>query len=99
MMRPSSGTGAGKIHIGVGGWTYPPWRGSFYPDGLPHKRELAFASDRLTSIEINGTFYRKQKPESFAQWHDEVPANFVFSLKAPRYAVNRKILASAGPSI
>ena len=90
---------SGKIRAGVGGWTYAPWRGRFYPDGLPQKRELEFASRKLTSIEVNGTFYRTQTPESFAKWHDETPDDFVFSLKAPRYATHRKILAEAGTSI
>jgi uncharacterized protein YecE (DUF72 family) len=87
------------IRVGVGGWTYEPWRGSFYPAGLAHKRELEFASRKLTSIEINGTFYRTQTPASFAKWRDETPADFVFSLKAPRYATNRPVLAEAGDSI
>ena len=90
---------AGSIRIGVGGWTFPPWRGPFYPKGLAHNRELEFASRRLTSIEINGTFYRSQAPETFAKWHDETPAGFVFAVKAPRYATNRRELASAGESI
>ena len=90
---------AGSIRIGVGGWTFPPWRGSFYPKGLAHHRELEFASRKLTSIEINGTFYRSQAPETFAKWHDETPAGFVFAVKAPRYATNRRELASAGESI
>jgi uncharacterized protein YecE (DUF72 family) len=90
---------AGKIRIGVGGWTYEPWRGVFYPDKLPQKRELEYASGQLTSIEINGTFYGAQKPESFAKWHDGTPEDFVFSLKAPRYATNRKVLGSAGETI
>ncbi len=89
----------GKIRIGVGGWTYEPWRGEFYPDDLPQKRELEFASRKLTSIEINGTYYGSQKPESFAKWHDETPDDFVFSLKAPRFATNRKVLATAGESV
>lgn len=89
----------GSIRIGVGGWTFPPWRGPFYPKGLAHNRELEFASRRLTSIEINGTFYRSQAPETFAKWHDETPAGFVFAVKAPRYATNRRELASAGESI
>ncbi|HRO58506.1 MAG TPA: DUF72 domain-containing protein, partial [Burkholderiaceae bacterium] len=74
-------------------------RGSFYPEGLVQKRELEYASRRLTSIEINGTFYRSQKPESFERWRDETPPGFVFSLKAPRYATQRRVLAEAGPSI
>lgn len=87
------------IRVGIGGWTYEPWRGPFYPAGLPHKRELEYASRRLTSIEVNGTFYGSQKPESFARWHDETPDGFVFALKGPRYATNRKVLAEAGASV
>lgn len=89
----------GKIRIGVGGWTFEPWRGAFYPDKHPQKRELEYASRHLTSIEINGTFYGSQKPESFAKWHDETPDDFVFTLKAPRFATNRRVLAEAGSSI
>jgi uncharacterized protein YecE (DUF72 family) len=89
----------GRIRIGVGGWTYEPWRGAFYPDDLPQKRELEHASRKLTSIEINGTYYGSQKPETFAKWHDETPEDFVFALKAPRYAMNRRVLAEAGTSI
>jgi uncharacterized protein YecE (DUF72 family) len=87
------------IRVGVGGWTYEPWRGTFYPPGLVHKRELEYASGKLTSIEINGTFYRTQSAASFAKWRDETPADFVFSVKAPRYATNRAVLAEAGSSI
>ncbi len=90
---------AGTIRVGVGGWTYEPWRGTFYPKELPQKRELEFASRQLTSIEINGTYYGSQKPASFAKWHDETPDGFVFSLKAPRYAMNRSVLADAGNTI
>jgi uncharacterized protein YecE (DUF72 family) len=89
----------GKIRIGVGGWTFEPWRGVFYPDKHPQKRELEYASRHLTSIEINGTYYGSQKPESFAKWHDETPDDFVFTLKAPRFATNRRVLAEAGSSI
>jgi uncharacterized protein YecE (DUF72 family) len=92
-------TAAATIRIGIGGWTYEPWRGTFYPDGLPQKRELEYASRRLTSIEINGTFYGAQKPETYARWRDETPDGFVFSLKAPRFATNRKVLADAGATI
>jgi uncharacterized protein YecE (DUF72 family) len=88
-----------RIRIGVGGWTFEPWRGPFYPDGLPQKRELEFASRKLTSIEINGTYYGTQKPASFAKWHDETPDDFVFSLKGPRFVTNRRVLAEAGSSI
>ncbi|AMJ62033.1 DUF72 domain-containing protein [Bosea sp. PAMC 26642] len=90
---------SGKIHIGVGGWVFEPWRGAFYPDGLPQKRELEYASGKLSSIEINGTYYGSQKPESFAKWRAETPDNFVFALKGSRYITNRRVLAEAGPSI
>ncbi|MTH65765.1 DUF72 domain-containing protein [Paracoccus shanxieyensis] len=89
----------GNTRIGIGGWTYEPWRGVFYPEGLAQKRELQHASRQLTSIEINSTYYGSQKPDSFRKWHDETPADFVFSLKAPRFATNRKVLAEAGESI
>ena len=90
---------SGKIHVGIGGWTFEPWRGTFYPDKLPQKRELEYASQHLTSIEINGTYYGSQKPESFRKWHDETPDGFVFSLKGPRFATNRKELAQARESV
>ncbi|VXC53269.1 conserved hypothetical protein [Burkholderia sp. 8Y] len=90
---------AARIRVGIGGWDFEPWRGTFYPEGLTHKRELEFASRALTSIEVNGTFYRLQKPDTFAKWRDETPDDFVFSLKAPRYATNRRVLAEAGDSI
>jgi uncharacterized protein YecE (DUF72 family) len=89
----------GKIYIGIGGWTFEPWRGTFYPDKLPQKRELEYAASKLTSIEINGTYYGSQKPESFARWHDETPEGFVFSLKGSRFTTNRRVLAEAGESI
>jgi uncharacterized protein YecE (DUF72 family) len=89
----------GKVRIGIGGWTFAPWRGSFYPKGLPHTRELAYASAQLTSIEVNGTFYRSQTPATFRKWAGEVPAGFVFALKGPRFATNRRVLKDAGDSI
>src|SRR6202040_3236996 len=76
----------GQIRVGIGGWVYAPWRGTFYPKGLPQAQELAHASHKLTTIEINGTFYGTQKPESFRRWAAETPADFVFSLKGPRFA-------------
>ncbi|WP_031358417.1 DUF72 domain-containing protein [Caballeronia sordidicola] len=90
---------AGQIRIGIGGWTFEPWRGRFYPEGLVQKRELEYASRKLTTIEINGTFYGSQKPATFVKWHDETPDDFVFSLKAPRFATNRRVLAEAGESV
>jgi len=95
MMTPKSGS----IHIGIGGWTFEPWRGVFYPKDLPHAKELAYASTHLTSIEVNGTFYRTQTPATFRKWASEVPAGFVFSLKGPRFATNRRVLKEAGDSI
>jgi uncharacterized protein YecE (DUF72 family) len=90
---------SGRIYTGVGGWTYEPWRGVFYPKGLPQARELAYAAEHLTSIEVNGTFYGTMKPASFRKWASETPDGFVFSLKGPRYAVNRRELKGAGDSI
>jgi uncharacterized protein YecE (DUF72 family) len=87
------------IRVGIGGWTFEPWRGTFYPKGLTHARELEFASREMTAIEINGTFYRTQKPETFRKWRDETPEGFVFAVKAPAYATNRSVLADAGQSI
>jgi uncharacterized protein YecE (DUF72 family) len=90
---------AGKVFVGVGGWNFAPWRGSFYPKGLTQARELHYASRELTSIEINSTFYGLQKPATFQKWHDETPDGFVFSVKAPRFVTNRKQLADAASSI
>ena len=88
-----------RIRIGIGGWVYAPWRSGFYPAGLPQSRELHYASRHVTSIEINGTFYGTQKPASFRRWHDETPGDFVFSVKGPRFATHRRLLAEAGASI
>ena len=87
------------IRVGIGGWTFEPWRGTFYPKGLPHARELEYAARQLTAIEVNGTFYGTIKRDSFVRWHDETPDDFVFSLKAPRFATNRRVLGEAAPSI
>lgn len=98
--RPTSpGAQAGTVRVGIGGWTYADWRDNFYPAGLPHDRELGYASRQLTAIEVNGTYYRTQAPATFAKWRDETPEGFVFALKAPRVATNRRVLAEAGPSI
>ena len=98
-MAKNAKNATGKVYIGIGGWVFEPWRGTFYPDKLPQKRELEYAACQLTSIEINGTYYGAQKPESFAKWHDETPEGFVFALKGPRYATNRRVLADSGESI
>ena len=90
---------SGAIHVGIGGWTYEPWRGTFYPEKWPQKRELEHASRQMNSIEVNGTYYGSQKPETFAKWRDETPDGFVFSLKAPRFSTNRRVLAEAGENI
>jgi uncharacterized protein YecE (DUF72 family) len=87
------------IRVGIGGWTFEPWRNNFYPKGLPQQRELHFASRQLSAIEVNGTYYSTFKPATFARWRDETPDDFVFSLKANRFATNRKVLATAGESI
>ena len=87
------------IRVGVGGWTFEPWRNNFFPAGLPHSRELQYASRQLTAIEVNGTYYGTLQPASFKKWHDETPDDFLFSLKASRYATNRRVLAEAGDSI
>lgn len=89
----------GRIHTGIGGWNYAPWRGVFYPKGLAHTKELRYAGEHLTSIEINSTFYGTQKPATFKKWAGEVPDGFIFSLKGPRFATNRRVLAEAGDSI
>jgi len=88
-----------SIHIGVGGWTFEPWRGTFYPPKHPQKRELDYAGQHLTGIEINGTYYGSQKPETFANWAAAVPDGFQFSVKASRFATNRKVLADGVASI
>ena len=95
----SSSKATDRIRVGIGGWTYEPWRDNFYPADLPQKQELHYASRQVTAIEVNGTYYSTMKPESFRKWHDETPEGFVFSLKATRYATNRKLLASAGESV
>jgi len=87
------------IRAGVGGWNFEPWRGTFFPDGLSKAKELGYASRALTAIEVNGTFYSTFKPPTFQKWFGETPDDFVFSLKANRFCVNRRVLAEAGPSI
>ncbi|HEX8046547.1 DUF72 domain-containing protein [Rhizobium sp.] len=92
-------TKTGTIRTGIGGWTFEPWRGTFYPDTLKQKDELNFASRQLKVIEVNGTYYSTQKPEVFAKWAADVPDGFIFSLKATRFVTNRRVLAEAGESM
>ena len=87
------------IRAGVGGWTFEPWRGVFYPEGTPQAKELDYASRQFSAIEVNGTYYSSQKPETFAKWAAATPDNFVLTLKASRFCTNRKVLAEAGESI
>ena len=87
------------IRVGIGGWTYVPWRDNFYPKGLVQRRELEYASRHLSCIEINGTYYGAQKPATYAKWRDEVPEGFLFSLKAPMRIMQSKALAKTGAQI
>ena len=88
-----------QIRIGIGGWDYDPWRGTFFPKGLAKAKQLSFAAEHLTAIEINATYYRSQKPETFANWAKAVPDGFRFAVKASRFATNRKVLADGAESI
>ncbi len=92
-------TASPRIRVGIGGWTFAPWRNNFYPAKLQQRRELEYASRQLTAIEINGTYYGAQKPAIYAKWREETPDGFIFSLKAPRYTTDRKTLADAGKTI
>jgi uncharacterized protein YecE (DUF72 family) len=87
------------IRVGVGGWTFAPWRDNFYPKGLKHSGELAYAASKLTAIEINGTFYSTQTPASFAKWRDETPDGFVFTVKSHRAVVSPRYLAGTGEAL
>ena len=86
----------GTIRAGCGGWTFEPWRGVFYPDTVKQKDELAYMSRQIPTIEINGTYYSAFKPDTWKKWRDETPDDFVFSVKASRFATNRRVLAEAG---
>ena len=90
---------AGDIRVGIGGWTFEPWRGVFYPTTVKQKDELAYASRHLTAIEINGTYYSTFKPDSWRKWRDETPDGFVFTVKGSRFTTNRRELAGAGESL
>lgn len=89
----------GTIRVGIGGWTFEPWEGTFYPADLPKKRQLEYASRQLASIEINGTYYRGQTPAIFAKWAADAPDGFIFSVKGNRFITNRKILSEASESL
>ena len=89
----------GGIYLGIGGWTFEPWRGVFYPDKLSQKKELEYASRKLTAIEINGTYYSTFKPDSWKKWRDETPDGFTFTVKGSRFTTNRKELSGAGESL
>ena len=89
----------GKIRIGIGGWTYPPWRGSFYPDKLPQSKELEYAASQLGAIEINATFYSRQSPKSWEKWGSSVPEGFQFAIKGSRYCVTRAKLCEGAEGI
>jgi uncharacterized protein YecE (DUF72 family) len=90
---------SGRIRVGIGGWSFAPWRGNFYPKDLIHSQELAYASAHLTSIEINSTFYRSQTPATFRKWAAATPAGFLFAVKGSRFVTNRRVLAEAGDSL
>ena len=88
-----------SIYVGIGGWNFEPWRQTFYPPDLPAARELEWASRQLSAIEINSTYYSSQKPSTFAKWAGTAPESFMFSVKASRFATNRRVLAEAGESV
>jgi uncharacterized protein YecE (DUF72 family) len=89
----------GRIRIGIGGWTYPPWRGVFYPEGLPQRQELEYASQQVTAIEINATFYGRQSEKSWRAWAETVPDDFQFAIKASRFCVMRSKLCEGSEGI
>ncbi|HEY3824666.1 MAG TPA: DUF72 domain-containing protein [Bryobacteraceae bacterium] len=91
-MPDKPGIVAGKVRIGISGWTYRPWRGTFYPARLPHRKELGYAAGLFPSIEVNGTFYGLQRPEAFGLWRSETPDDFVFAVKASRYITHMRKL-------
>lgn len=91
--------GSSDVRIGLSGWNYPGWRGRFYPKGLPHRRELEYAAHQFRTIEINGTFYRAQRPEHFAQWADQTPDDFAFAVKGPRYITHMLRLKDSGTAL
>jgi len=99
MAAKSAAKSEGRIRVGIGGWSYAPWRDNFYPAGLAQARELEYASRHLSAIEINSTYHGTQKRASFIKWREQTPDGFVFSVKASRFATNRSVLADAGDSV
>ena len=98
-MARKSTAPSGRIRVGIGGWSYAPWRGVFYPKGLKQADELSYATSKLTSIEINATHYRLQSPKSFRIWGATAPDGFVFSVKGPRIVTQQKVLSETGSFI
>lgn len=98
-MRYGEPMARGRIHVGIGGWDYDPWRGTFYPEGLAKAKQLHFASRHLTAIEINATFYKLQRPELYERWAAQVPDDFVFALKGSRFCTNRSVLAEGREAV
>jgi uncharacterized protein YecE (DUF72 family) len=94
-----AGWPAGPFHVGISGWTYPPWRGVFYPSGLPHRRELEYASARMNSVEINGSFYSLQRVTSYQAWYARTPPGFMFSVKGPRFVTHMKKLSGVDSAL
>lgn len=88
-----------RIRVGIGGWNFAPWRDNFYPAGWPQARELEYAAQHVTAIEVNSTYYSAQKPATYAKWRDSAPDGFVFSLKASRYATQKRVLSEGGESV
>lgn len=88
-----------SVRVGIGGWDFDPWRKTFYPPEVPKKAQLAYASRQVSAIEVNATYYRTQSAASFARWRDATPDDFVFAVKASRFATNRRVLGEAGESI
>lgn len=89
----------GAIRVGIGGWTYAPWRGSFYPEGLRQADEQTYATAHMGAIEINATYYRLQSAKSWVKWGEAAPTGFRYAVKASRYCTNRRVLAETGESI
>jgi len=96
---PEGPTAVDGIRVGIGGWTFAPWRDNFYPKGLVQRRELEYASRHVSTIEVNGTWYGAQKPSTYAKWRDETPDGFVFSAKAPKRITMSRTLANTGAQV